>query len=43
VKCLAAVARLDPAPDFIVTGGDLVMDVFEQEEKRSRDLVERPP
>ena len=38
VQCLNAVMRLDPQPEFIVTGGDLVMDVFEQDEQRARTL-----
>ena len=38
VQCLNAVMRLDPQPEFIVTGGDLVMDVFEQDEQRARSL-----
>ena len=37
-QCLKAVMQLDPRPDFILTGGDLVMDVFEQEEPRGGDL-----
>jgi 3',5'-cyclic AMP phosphodiesterase CpdA len=38
VQCLHSVLSLDPRPDFILTGGDLVMDVFKQEEKRARKL-----
>ena len=37
-QCLKAVMQLDPQPDFILTGGDLVMDVFEQEEPRAATL-----
>jgi 3',5'-cyclic-AMP phosphodiesterase len=36
--CLKAVNRLDPKPDFILTGGDLVMDTLEQDAGRSRQL-----
>ncbi len=36
--CLEAVETLDPKPDFILTGGDLVMDVFEQDTARSEAL-----
>lgn len=38
VQCLQSVLALNPRPDFILTGGDLVMDVFEQEEDRARQL-----
>jgi 3',5'-cyclic AMP phosphodiesterase CpdA len=38
VQCLSTVMRLDPRPDFIDTGGDLVMDVFKQDEQRARSL-----
>jgi Icc protein len=37
-KCLTAVMGLDPLPEFILTGGDLVMDAFEQDEQRARSL-----
>ena len=33
--CLQAVNKLDPKPDFIMTGGDLVMDTLEQSAERS--------
>lgn len=36
--CLAAVEALAPRPDFILTGGDLVMDAFEQDEARAKSL-----
>jgi len=39
-KALEAAQALDPAPDFILTGGDLVMDVLEEREKRSTMLFE---
>ncbi|MFZ5832927.1 MAG: metallophosphoesterase family protein [Planctomycetota bacterium] len=39
-KCLAAVESLDPKPDLIVTGGDLIMDAFAQDEARSKMLFE---
>lgn len=38
IQCLQSVLALDPRPDFILTGGDLVMDVFEQDERRARQL-----
>jgi 3',5'-cyclic AMP phosphodiesterase CpdA len=37
-RCLAEIEALDPKPDFILTGGDLVMDVFEQDPERSKLL-----
>ena len=40
VECLAAVEALDPKPDFILTGGDLVMDTFDQDAARSTTLFE---
>ena len=40
VQCLQSVLALDPRPDFILTGGDLVMDVFEQDEDRARKLFQ---
>jgi Icc protein len=36
--CLKAVNRLAPKPDFILTGGDLIMDALEQDAARSRML-----
>jgi Icc protein len=32
---LASLSRLDPQPQFIITGGDHVMDVFETDRKRA--------
>ncbi len=40
VQCLQSVLALNPRPDFILTGGDLVMDVFEQDEDRARKLFQ---
>jgi Icc protein len=37
-KALDAVEALRPRPDFILTGGDLVMDVFEKRSQRAREL-----
>ncbi len=39
-KCLTAATQLDPRPDFILTSGDLVMDVFQQDERRARELFQ---
>ena len=38
MRCLTAVMQLDPQPDLILTGGDLVMDAFEQDVPRARSL-----
>jgi len=38
--CLRHVAQLDPAPDFILTGGDLVMDALEQDVQRTTLLFD---
>jgi 3',5'-cyclic AMP phosphodiesterase CpdA len=37
-KCLQAVEALEPKPDFILTGGDLVMDVLGQDATRAKML-----
>lgn len=37
--CLAHVQSQQVKPDFILTGGDNVMDVFEQKEGRARELA----
>src|SRR5262245_50198681 len=37
-KALGAAEALRPRPDFILTGGDLVYDVYEQTPQRSREL-----
>jgi Icc protein len=39
-KALAAVHELKPRPDFILTGGDLVMDSMETPEPRSKMLFD---
>ena len=39
-KCLAAVLELKPRPDFILTGGDLVMDLLAADEPRSKVLFD---
>ena len=39
-RCLHAVETLDPKPDFILTGGDLVYDVMGQGFDRSKQLFE---
>lgn len=39
-KALKAVESLSPKPDFIMTGGDLVYDAFEQNEQRARMLFD---
>lgn len=36
--CLRRLAQLNPRPDLVLTGGDLVMDVFEQNQTRSQQL-----
>lgn len=38
--CLQAVNKLDPKPDFIMTGGDLIMDALEQSAERSSVLFD---
>lgn len=38
VQCLQSALKLEPRPEFIMTGGDLIMDAFEQEEQRARQL-----
>ncbi len=38
--CLQAINKLDPKPDFIMTGGDLVMDTLEQSLDRSTMLFD---
>ena len=38
VQCLAKVEKLHPKPDFILTGGDLIMDAFDQDVRRAKDL-----
>lgn len=38
IKALKAVEALNPKPDFIFTGGDLVMDSFDQGEPRAKML-----
>lgn len=38
--CLKAIHGLDPLPDFIFTGGDLIMDAFEQNRDRSTMLYD---
>ncbi len=38
--CLQAINKLDPKPDFIMTGGDLVMDTLEQSFDRSSMLFD---
>jgi len=37
-QCLHAVQSIGDRPEFIVTGGDLVMDVFEQKQPRAEAL-----
>ncbi|MHC4795714.1 MAG: metallophosphoesterase, partial [Planctomycetota bacterium] len=39
-KCLAAVHVLKPRPDFILTGGDLVMDVLAADEGQAKQLFD---
>lgn len=36
--CLQHVSQLNPRPDFIITGGDLIMDALEQDAQRSKML-----
>ncbi|MGQ9914769.1 MAG: metallophosphoesterase family protein [Thermogutta sp.] len=38
--CLQSVNKLDPKPDFIMTGGDLIMDALEQSAERSSSLFD---
>ncbi len=38
--CLQAVNKLDPKPDFILTGGDLIMDALDQSAERSSMLFD---
>ena len=38
--CLTAVHRLKPRPDFLLTGGDLVMDVLGADEPRAKTLFD---
>jgi Icc protein len=38
IHCLKAAEGLNPKPDFIFTGGDLVYDVFDQSESRATML-----
>lgn len=38
--CLAAIDRLDPKPDFILTGGDNIMDALDQTHERAKSLYE---
>ncbi|MGQ9505812.1 MAG: metallophosphoesterase family protein [Thermogutta sp.] len=38
--CLEHIQALDPKPDFILTGGDLIMDALEQGEDRSSALFD---
>jgi 3',5'-cyclic AMP phosphodiesterase CpdA len=39
-RCVQAVHALEPRPDFILTGGDLVFDILSQSEERSRQLFD---
>jgi len=39
-QCLKEVHALSPRPDFILTGGDLVMDVLAADEARSKTLFD---
>jgi 3',5'-cyclic-AMP phosphodiesterase len=39
-QCMKAVHELKPRPDFILTGGDLVMDVLEVPESRAKKLFD---
>lgn len=38
--CLQAINKLEPKPDFIMTGGDLIMDALEQSAERSSLLFD---
>jgi Icc protein len=38
--CLDAVHKLNPRPDFILTGGDLVFDILKQDEARAKQLFD---
>lgn len=38
--CLQRIEALDPKPDFILTGGDLVIDAYGQSHDRARSLFE---
>ncbi|GAB4135006.1 MAG: hypothetical protein Kow0040_19380 [Thermogutta sp.] len=38
--CLQAVNKLDPKPDFIMTGGDLIMDALETSSERASMLFD---
>lgn len=40
IKALAAVEKLAPKPDFILSGGDQIYDCFDQDEARSRMLFD---
>ena len=39
-KCLDAVHALDPRPDFVLSGGDLVFDILSQSEPRAKELFD---
>ena len=39
-KAVQAVNALEPAPDFVITGGDLVMDALEQDYQRADRLFD---
>ena len=39
-QCMKAVHELRPRPDFILTGGDLVMDVLEASPERAKLLFD---
>ncbi len=39
-KCLKAIESLNPKPDFIMLGGDLVYDVFDNSETRAKLLYD---
>ena len=39
-KCMDAVLKLNPRPDFILTGGDLVMDLLAADEPRAKSLFD---
>ncbi len=38
IQCLKSIEALRPKPDFILTGGDLVRDVFKQDLPRAKSL-----